>query len=150
MGMKVREAAVTKVFLHCSASPNPSQDIEDIRRIHVKERGWNDVGYNWFIKQDGTIQQGRDERFVPAAVEHFNQESIHICLAGFDNFKPPQFESLHSLLKIKRAQYPYATLHGHREFDKRGKTCPNFDYSELVRWWNELAPAYLQRELGRS
>lgn len=148
--MKVRTVPVTKVFLHCSASPNPAQDVEDIRRMHIVERGWEDIGYNWFIKQDGTLQQGRDEKFIPAGVEHFNNESIHICLAGLDNFKPIQFQTLKAILKIKRAQYPQATLHGHREFDRKGKTCPNFDYTGLVVMWNSWAPPYLSSQLPSS
>lgn len=128
------------MFLHCSASPNPLQDVEDIRLLHVVERHWDDIGYNWFIKQDGTLQQGRDEKLIPAGVEGHNAESIHICLAGVDNFKAEQFDALNILLRLKREQYRYATLHGHLEFDTKGKTCPNFDYRSFVQRWNAWQP----------
>ena len=48
--LKLGNREVDRVFLHCSASPNPAHDdINVIRDWHL-ERGWNDVGYHFFIK----------------------------------------------------------------------------------------------------
>ena len=59
---------VDRVFLHCSASDDPDHDdIETIRRWHVDERGWSDVGYHYFIRSDGTLQEGRPLERIPAA-----------------------------------------------------------------------------------
>jgi len=38
-----------------------------MRRWHVDDRGWDDVGYYYFIKKDGTVQPGRDLEKAPAA-----------------------------------------------------------------------------------
>ena len=50
---------VSRVFLHCSASDNPKHDkISVIRKWHL-DKGWSDVGYHYFIRKDGTVEEGR-------------------------------------------------------------------------------------------
>ena len=52
---------VDKVFIHASDSDwKHHDDISVIRKWHVDENGWGDVGYHYFIKRNGTIQKGRD------------------------------------------------------------------------------------------
>jgi len=59
---------IDRVFLHCSASDrNEHDDVAVMRRWHVDDRGWDDVGYYYFIKKDGTVQPGRDLEKAPAA-----------------------------------------------------------------------------------
>lgn len=102
------------------------------------------MGYHYLICMDGLLQVGRalnddpymQDNEIGAHVEGYNKDSIGIALAGKDNFRPIQFDSLQSLLAVLKLRCPRATLHGHREFSKIGKTCPNYDYSELVKWWN--------------
>ncbi len=105
-----------------------------IREWHLK-RGFSDVGYHWVITADGTIQEGRPEEEIGAHVEGHNADSIGICLTGLSHFTEDQFMSLEDLLIILKDKYPYATLHGHREFNPH-KTCPVFDYSEFVEMWD--------------
>ena len=53
------ERAVDRVFLHCSASDRlEHDDIEVIRDWHVNGNGWSDVGYHFFIRKDGTVEDG--------------------------------------------------------------------------------------------
>ena len=36
---------VTKIIVHCTATPEGREvDVEEIRKWHVEERGWSDVG----------------------------------------------------------------------------------------------------------
>ena len=74
---------VDRVFLHCSASDDPDHDdIDTIRRWHVDERGWSDVGYHYFIRSDGTLQEGRPLERIPAAQAGHNAGTVAICLHG--------------------------------------------------------------------
>ena len=51
---------ITKIIVHCTATPEGREvDVEEIKRWHVDERGWSDVGYHFHIKLDGTLQEGR-------------------------------------------------------------------------------------------
>jgi N-acetylmuramoyl-L-alanine amidase len=136
---------INKVIIHCSAT-KPSMDIdaEVIRGWHLK-RGWKDIGYHFVIKRDGEIEDGRDldgdgDIFeeIGAHTVGYNKNSIGICLVGGvseknvniaeDNFTDMQWRSLRNLLKIIKADYKKATIHGHNEF--ANKACPSFDVQD--------------------
>ena len=58
---------IYRVFMHCSASDHTHHDnIETIRSWHL-ERGFSDVGYHYFIRKNGTLEQRRDLAKTSAA-----------------------------------------------------------------------------------
>lgn len=134
---------ISMVILHCSASSNANVDIDEVRRWHVQGRGWRDVGYHYFLTTDGEVQVGRSEDTVGSHCVGHNANSIGICLNGLidEDFTEAQFEALEELLRELHGRYPLATLHGHQEFNS-GKTCPVFDYSEFVDFWNSMSREY--------
>lgn len=125
---------IKEIILHCSASkPHQDFDIQDIRRWHVEDNGWEDVGYHYFIKLDGEIQKGRDIEKVGAHCKGRNKHSIGICYCGGldENGKPAdtrtdkQKASLYLLITRLLKRFPNATVHGHNEY--ANKNCPSFD-----------------------
>jgi|TARA_Y100000034_G_C6868883_1_gene396367 hypothetical protein len=123
---------VNKVFLHCSASDRERHsDVSVIRRWHL-DRGWNDVGYHFFITRSGIVQTGRPLNDVPAAQHGHNKGSIAICVHGDNQFADEQLNALKSLCMAIRAAYgdKKVTFHGHCEVSS--KTCPNFDYKTIL------------------
>ena len=83
--------AITKVFLHCSASNRPNHDDVEVIRTWHKLRGWSDVGYHYFIRTDGKIQIGRDIEQKPAAQAGHNTGTIatsthRMVVAPIDDF----------------------------------------------------------------
>lgn len=143
---------VNLIIIHC-ADTYARMDIgsEDIRKWHTDKppvgRGWSDIGYHFVIRRDATIETGRDldhdgdiYEEVGAHVEGWNKNSIGICMVGGkgddgkpeDNFTPAQYDSLESLLRVIKADYPKATIHGHREFNS-GKQCPSFDVQQWLK-----------------
>lgn len=143
---------VNLIVIHCSDT-YVTMDIgaAEIRRWHTdpppKGRGWADIGYHFVIRRDGTVQTGRDTDHdgdiyeeVGAHVEGYNKNSIGICMVGGkahdgkpeDNFTMKQFQSLETLLRVIKADYPKATIHGHREFN-HAKACPSFDVQEWLK-----------------
>ena len=132
---------VNKLFIHCSASDNPDHDDVSVMRRWHKARGWSDVGYHFFIKKDGTIQEGRSVERIPAAnrndkkIPGFsgNAGTLTACLHGLkeDKFTEAQFDSLRSLCKSYHDIYKgNITFHGHREIAY--KSCPVFDYKKVL------------------
>lgn len=122
---------VWKVFIHCSASDNPKHDdISVIRDWHINERHFADVGYHYFIRSTGEIQNGRDVEVVPAAQQGYNTGSIAICLHGKDHFTIEQFTSLITLCGAIHGALPKVTFHGHCEVSQ--KLCPNFNYRNVL------------------
>lgn len=129
---------IKEIILHCSATREGQEfDINDIRRWHVEENGWEDVGYHYFIKLDGTVQPGRDIEKIGAHCKGHNRNSIGICYCGGvdvngnpkDTRTIKQIASMHILLKQLKEQFPDATVHCHNEF--ANKACPSFKIYEL-------------------
>jgi N-acetyl-anhydromuramyl-L-alanine amidase AmpD len=122
-------------------------DISTVAEWH-RQRGFNDVGYHYFIKRDGTRQKGRDLNAVGAHVVGYNHKSVGVCMAGGissvdkspeNNFTPEQWATLYITLKELHEEYPRAVIVGHRDLDA-GKACPSFSVSEYVDDKPELAP----------
>ena len=124
---------VDRVFIHCSDSDwKHHDDISVIKKWHVEDNGWNDVGYHYFIKRNGTIQKGRDLEITPSSQKGHNNKTISICLHGRERFTKRQFESLRKLCsEIQQLYKGKVTFHGHREVTDE-KTCPNFDYVKVL------------------
>jgi N-acetyl-anhydromuramyl-L-alanine amidase AmpD len=122
------------IVVHCSATP-PSMDIgvDKIREWHL-ERGWRDVGYNYIVRRDGTVEAGRPEGDTLAHAHGYNTNSIAICLVGgvneFNapqaNFTGEQGASLRAFISWMERRYPGAVVCGHRDLPGVPKDCPSF------------------------
>lgn len=117
------------IIIHC-ADTTPDMDIgaEEIRRWHVEERGFSDIGYHYVIRRDGTVEPGRDERRIGAHAYGRNEDSIGVCMVGGKpdcNFTAAQWASLATLVSELLDRYPSAQVIGHR--DVSAKPCPMFD-----------------------
>ena len=128
---------ITKIILHCTATPEGRDvDAEEITRWH-KNKGWRNNGYHYIVKLDGTIEEGRSVQMVGAHTKGHNVGSIGVVYVGGcdknmkpkDTRTPEQDFVLTNLLSALLEMYPLAKLHGHNEFNK-GKACPSFDVQE--------------------
>ena len=128
----VRE--VDRVFLHCSASDNPEHDnIDVVRGWHVDDKGWDDVGYHYFIRRDGTLEAGRPLEKSPAAQIGNNAGTVAICLHGLmrERFTKAQYRTLMILASdIDDAYGGMLSFHGHCEVSS--KPCPVFPYRAVL------------------
>jgi len=133
---------INKIIVHCTATPEGRDvSVDEIRRWHVDERGWSDIGYHWIITLSGAIEKGRPESRSGAHAKGFNKNSIGVCyVGGVDATMKPkdtrtegQKETLRCLLEDLRERYPNAEIIGHR--DVSSKACPSFDakkeYSDI-------------------
>ena len=125
---------IDRVFLHCSASDDPNHDdIRTIRDWHVNGRDWEDVGYHYFIRKDGTLEAGRPLERPPAAQAGHNAGTIAICLHGLseERFAEGQYRTLIDLAReIDEACTGRITFHGHCEVS--AKSCPVFPYRAVL------------------
>lgn len=131
---------IDKLIIHCSAT-RPKMDIgvKEIRKWHVEDNGWADIGYHDVIRRSGNIERGRSYDKIGAHTVGQNTSSIGVCLIGGidDNLKPEanftdkQWKVLAQYVRAFRAEYPRATIHGHREY--AAKDCPSFDVQKWLR-----------------
>lgn len=127
---------VTEVIIHCSAASRANVTAKEIDQWH-RQRGFAGIGYNYFIRTDGTLEVGRSLERSGAHTKGHNRRSIGICLNGLhpQDFTQAQFKTLNDLVtQINEAYNGELTFHGHKEF--ANKACPVFDY-KLVMGINE-------------
>lgn len=131
---------VNRVYIHCSASSNPEHgDIEVIRDWH-RSKGWDDVGYHYFIPPKGGVQVGRSLELIPSAQKDFNTDSIAMCVHGLfeSDFTINSLRECFDLCQQINLTYnkdvpvggDLVTFHGHCEVSNR--PCPVFDYKGML------------------
>jgi N-acetylmuramoyl-L-alanine amidase len=137
---------VNTIFVHCAATrpewlaDKPLADkVAEIRRWHVEQNKWQNIGYHWLIDRDGSIAPGRPETTAGAHVAGHNTGSIGICLIGgfgsnendaFEkHFTPEQDRALRGLIEEISSRTPIARVRGHNEV--AAKACPGF---RVGRW----------------
>ena len=123
------------IVIHCADTKSSMNvSVSDLRKWHVEERGWSDIGYHHFIKFDGSEHECRSEKYQGAHCKTVNDKSIAICLeggyGGINNFTAKQQISLMKLIKSIKAKHKNAAVVGHNHFDD--KACPSFD---VVDWY---------------
>lgn len=127
---------VKYIVIHCADTPSDMDiGVEEIRMWHLR-RGWFDVGYQWVIRRDGTIETGRPSDRPGAHARGFNHISLGICLVGGkdgeNNFTDDQFDALAGLVTGLKQAHPGAEVLGHRDLPNVNKLCPSFD---ARAWW---------------
>ncbi len=102
---------VNHCIVHHTAGSNTDTNYLNIVRniyvYHTQSNGWDDIGYNYLIAQDGTIFSGRDaqgladEDNIQGA--HFcgkNSGTMGVCLLGNYNTSQPTPSALQSLTTL--------------------------------------------------
>lgn len=101
-----------------------------IHEMH-KLNGWAGIGYHYFIRPDGMIEQGRRTPMVGAHAWQNNQDTVGVCLAGnFEKDRPTreQMDSVKELTAWLCRQYRLdpgkrGVIVGHRDVNS-DTTCP--------------------------
>ena len=132
---------LNRIILHCTATPESKHfDVDTIRRWHVKDRGWRDIGYHYVIYLDGSVHEGRPLEQVGAHTSGHNKDSIGIVYVGGcdakmkakDTLNEAQEVAMVNLIKALREEHGELSLHGHNEF--AAKACPSFDVQKKFDW----------------
>lgn len=125
---------IDEIIIHCSATP-AGRDVRvaDIRRWHVEERGWRDVGYHFVVCLDGRIERGRPLWKAGAHCMGHNSHSVGVCYVGgvdvemrpADTRTQQQKVAMKQLVGLLRERFAGARVYGHCDFAR--KACPSFD-----------------------
>jgi N-acetylmuramoyl-L-alanine amidase len=127
---------INKIIVHCTATPEGRDvSVDTIRKWHVEDNGWSDIGYHWVVTLSGAIEKGRPESRSGAHAKGFNKNSIGVVyVGGVDSAMKPkdtrtegQKETLRCLLEDLKDRYPNAEIIGHRDLPNVSKSCPSFD-----------------------
>ena len=115
-GNLTKRKKTTMLIIHHAAAPSAS--VETIHKWHLG-RGWLGIGYNFYIRKDGTVYQGRGWEYVGAHCAGYNSVSVGICLEGnyeTDADMPAaQYEAAVQLIRQALDKYPTITeICGHK------------------------------------
>ncbi len=133
---------LTEIIVHCTATRptwmgnNTTRErAAEVRRWHMQDRGWRDIGYHYLIDRDGTLAHGRPLEQTGAHTIGRNAGTIGVALFGghgssaddkfADNFTPAQDRALRGLIDRLRAQHGFLALSGHNQW--AAKACPGFN-----------------------
>ena len=143
---------LNEIIIHATATPpnwwesKPTKaKVHEVRRWHVQDRGWADIGYHFLIDRDGTVADGRPLNRVGAHVKGHNTGTIGISLFGgqggaatdtfYDHFTAAQEEALRHLLDKLQADHGKMKITGHNQY--AAKACPCF---HVPTWLAKKAP----------
>ena len=134
--------AIKEIIVHCTATkPSVDWGVKEIRRCHINDKGWADIGYHYVIRLNGFIERGRAEWRQGAHCVGHNRHSIGVCYVGgldqngnpSDTRTPAQRRAMLTLLKELTQKY-HCEIHGHNEYS--AKACPCFNaYEEYKGLW---------------
>jgi N-acetyl-anhydromuramyl-L-alanine amidase AmpD len=141
---------LNEIIVHCTATRpdwwetrTTAQKVAEVRRWHIQDRGWSDIGYHFLIDRDGKVVAGRPLQTVGAHTQGHNTGTIGISLFGghgssatdafAENYTPQQDKALRDLIAHLRVNYPSITkVSGHNEYAQ--KACPGFS---VPTWYDE-------------
>ncbi|HVW33328.1 MAG TPA: N-acetylmuramoyl-L-alanine amidase, partial [Acidimicrobiia bacterium] len=145
-------APISKLIVHHTVTqnndPDPAQTVRAIYAYHTRGNGWNDIGYNFLVDQQGRVYEGRFARrygpgetatgedeagrgVIGAHAKEVNPGTVGVALLGdfSGGFAPPgpQLDGLVRILAWKAARHdidpkgasPFTAANGSR------RTFPN-------------------------
>ncbi|XP_026470450.1 peptidoglycan recognition protein-like [Ctenocephalides felis] len=126
------------------SSRNRAGNIFHVRHIqlyHIESNGWNDIGYNFLIGDDGIVYEGRGWKCKGSHTFGYNCKSLGIAFIGTFNSVLPSEQSL----KACRLLLNYASQSGYLQENYKlvghcqiiGRLSPGSAlYSEIQKWPN--------------
>ena len=126
------------IILHHTAATQGT--VQAIHNYHMNGRGWMGIGYNFYVRKDGSIYQGRPEWVVGAHATGYNDKSIGVCAEGnFEAEKMPeaQKQGIIELIKELKKKYPNVQIKRHKDF--AATACPgkNYPFVEIIQAVNK-------------
>lgn len=132
------------VLHHTEALP---YTFEQVRALHLKERGWEEIAYHFFIGWGGEVRAGRPLDMQGTHALGRNNGTIGVCLEGnFLEGQPTiqQAKALVGLLRQLQGAFPGAAVLTHKEImsfqvgNQRPKPnhtdCPGGLSGEVIEW----------------
>lgn len=132
----------THLVLHHAMWKNCT--AQDIHRIHINERKFFGIGYNYFVSKDGFVTTGRSIEKIGAHCEGCNDYSIGICFEGDyeteENMPQEQLQAGRELIKMISDIYPDIIIKEHKDMPNQATLCGGkyFPFDDLINLENNF------------
>lgn len=121
-----------KIILHHAEMDG---DIQAVNQVHL-DNGWTMIGYNYYIRKDGSVWEGRPTEAIGAHCYGQNATSIGICFEG--NFMKDVMNDAQFNLGVELCKYLLQKHSGIKEIGGHKKyyntDCPgtNFPLDKMI------------------
>lgn len=130
----------TGVIVHHSLTKDgKTEDWKGIKRYHMEEKGWSDIGYHAGVERINGVLTSLTGRPLNMTGGHClgHNDTIGICIVGNFDLAPPDDEMLRYAAALaagylRMFELPIDTLHRHHDYAE--KSCPGtqFPWDEFV------------------
>ena len=120
------------IILHHTATEYETP--EQIHQSHLNN-GWAGIGYNFYVRKDGTIYRCRPMEYVPAHCSGYNTRSIGDAFEGnfeYEEMESIQIESGKWLVAYLKDLYGISDVGKHNDYNATDCPGANFPFSEIV------------------
>jgi N-acetylmuramoyl-L-alanine amidase len=140
--MKLLNGPPKGIVVHHSLTEDGKvPDYDAIKKYHIEEKGWDDIGYHWVIELQGdkiaTIEGRPANTYGGHTVGH--NDMVGICVVGnydvgHDILFPEKMDALVALTKNLMNMYGFTTADIHKHHEYAPKTCPGsgFPWDEFI------------------
>ncbi|KAK7881990.1 hypothetical protein WMY93_028164 [Mugilogobius chulae] len=113
---------------NCKTRTESIKELRIIQKLHMQNRHFDDIGYNFLVGEDGIVYEGRGWGVMGAHTKGNNHDSLGVAFMGNFNNESPSSEALTSVKQLLKAGVtqgflvPEFLLFGHR--DMGDTACP--------------------------
>lgn len=123
------------VIHHTGVSVKQSVEIIHNYYLHRSDYDFVGIGYNFYVRKDGSVWQGRPIECVGGHCINHNFKSVGICFEG--NFEKEkmnsvQFNSGVELIKYVLKKYPDCKIYKHKQLNATDCPGKNFPFADMV------------------
>lgn len=107
---------------------------EQIHQWHL-DKGWAGIGYNFYVRKDGTIYRCRPMEYVPAHCSGYNTCSIGVAFEGnfeYEWMEQTQIEAGKWLVAYLKDLYGISNVGKHKDYNATDCPGANFPFDEIV------------------
>lgn len=123
---------VDLIILHHTACEYATP--EEIHQWHLNN-GWAGIGYNFYVRKDGTIYSCRPMEYVPAHCSGYNTRSIGVCFEGnfeYEWMNDTQINSGREIVAYLKSTYGIDNVGKHKDYNATDCPGANFPFDEIV------------------
>ncbi|XP_022660135.1 peptidoglycan recognition protein 1-like isoform X2 [Varroa jacobsoni] len=142
---KIFVRTVGNVIIHHSQGPSCVTEhtcksiVRTTQLQHVQTKGWDDIGYNFLVSENGQVFEGRGWGVEAAAAMGLSTRALHVALIGTFNHRAPAEGALKTVAKLIECGVELGKVHpdykisGHRDVEPTA--CPGQKLYDQVRNW---------------
>ena len=136
-GALKKRASTSEIVLHHTAV-TVKQSVEVIHNYYLNRKDDNflGIGYNFYVRKDGTVWQGRPIWAQGGHCFYHNHKSVGICFEGNfekENMSEKQYKAGVELIKYVLSLYPGCTVYKHKQLNNTACPGKNFPFDKMVK-----------------